>query len=699
MKKGFGLLILFFVCNILQGQTYDEIIDDLRQQLNTHSTQDEKRVDLLNDLSYAYRRNSPEKVDSFAKEALRLAEKLNYLKGTGIAYKNRGIFMTNGGGSRDSILLFFQKCYDLAEQSKDYYNQAACSHNIGYVYKISLRYDKSIEAFQKGYDIHAAHFPVDRLRMLIIGNIGKTYANAQDYENARVYLERVMALASEHDNPAITAMYMQDYALVQYKQDEVDEAIETLTKNLPIAKDVGDYMTFVQSTITLSEILIEERQFDKADTFLKQGLQIAEQQNFPAHKCEINLNRSTVLFHKQKLNEALKLGKDAYHCSADNEQLRLKATKNLLNIRLATNDITQSKELFPIYNDLMERQFDTEQQKTHAILEMKKKETTNAELKSQQVENKATIRVQRILAWSILLIGLLATGTALYAYRIKRVQNNLLEKKVEERTQALNQSNRELEYSNQQLEKSNTELERSNEELERFAYIASHDLKQPLNNVINFSKLLNEKLEDTTEPKVKTYLRFIIQGGTRMRDLIEDILEYSKLNETKKEHQNINLNALIDEVTDSLSEFIGEKNAQVNVIGTFPTLKHDKTNTFLLFRNLIENGIQYNQSEIPIVNIQHSVNGYFTRLSFTDNGIGIEEQYFPKLFKMFIRLQNHKDYEGTGIGLSVCKKIVNNIGGDISVESQPGKGSTFHVDIPSDLFVQKENIRQLAEIA
>jgi len=119
------------------------------------------------------------------------------------------------------------------------------------------------------------------------------------------------------------------------------------------------------------------------------------------------------------------------------------------------------------------------------------------------------------------------------------------------------------------------------------------------------------------------------------------------LNETKKEHQNINLNALIDEVTDSLSEFIGEKNAQVNVIGTFPTLKHDKTNTFLLFRNLIENGIQYNQSEIPIVNIQHSVNGYFTRLSFTDNGIGIEEQYFPKLFKMFIRLQNHKDYEGT----------------------------------------------------
>jgi len=680
MKKGFGLLILFFVCNILQGQSYDEIISDLHQQLDAHSIEDEKRVDLLNDLSYAYRRSKPEKIDSFAKEALYLAEKLDYPRGMGIAYKNLGIATYKMGGKTDDVMALYQKCYDLAKQGNDYYSQAACSNNIGLSHKSALQYTKAIKAFQNAQEIHTAHLPVDRLRMLIIGNIGKTYVSMEDYKNAHLYLEEAISLAEKHDNQAVIVMYMENYALVQHKQGKVDEAIETLIKYMPMTKSIGDYQTFIQATTTLSDIFIEEQKFDEADIYIEQGMEVAEQYNLSVYKCEITINHSKVLLAKKRFAEAQKFGEEAYY-SAKNRleyQQQMRAAKNLLSIYLANQDARKAKELFPIYQDLMERHFDTERQKTYASLEA---QYQNKILKSQQSENESTIKVQRVLGLSILLLSLSVIGGILYAYRTKRTQNNLLEKKVEERTKALNES-----Y--QKLERSNQDLERSNEELERFAYIASHDLKQPLNTVISFSALLDKQLNGTLDTKSNTYLKYVIKGGNQMKQLVEDILEYSKLNQEKRESQVIDLNVLVNEVTDSISELTERKNAQVNIIGTLPSLQHEKTKIFLLFKNLIENGIKYNQSEKPVISIQQSEYEDFTRFSFTDNGIGIEEKYFPKLFKMFSRLQNSKDYEGTGLGLSLCKKIVSNMGGNISLESQPGKGSTFHVDIPGDLFVE-----------
>jgi len=680
LKKGIGLSILLLLCFVAQAQDYNQVIDDLGQALHAYPNNDETRVDLLNDISYAYRRSAPEKVDSFAKEAFQLAKKLNYQKGMGIAYKNLGIAAFKIGNNIDTSMIFFQKCYDLAEQSKDYYSQAACSNNLGYGYRANLRYDKALKAFQNGYDIHAVHFPTDRLQMLIIGNIGQTYVNINDYENAKIYFDRVITLADKHNNPAITAMYMPGYALVQYKQGQTEKAIGTIIKYLPMLKAIGDYQTFAQSITSLSDILIQEQQFDRADAYLKEGLLFIEQHHFPAQKCELTLNRSIVLLNKKELKEALRLGKNAFECSADNDQLQMKAAKNLLNIYLSTKNTAKAKELFPIYNELMERHFNTEQQKTYAILQVEKKDADNALLEIQQLENKATIKVQRILAWSILLLSLLVTGGALYAYRIKRTQNDLLEGKVSERTKALNES-----Y--QKLERSNQELERSNEELERFAYIASHDLKQPINTIISFSDLLKKELTSSEDSKSSTYLGFIIKGANQMKTLIEDILEYSKLSQEKKAPHAIDLNLIVNEVLDSISDLVARKNAQINVKGILPVLHCEKTKMLILFKNLIENGVKYNQSKIPTIDIQQSEHERYTRFSFRDNGIGIEERYFPKLFKMFSRLQNHKDYEGTGLGLSLCKKIVSNMDGEISVESEPEKGSTFHVDIPSDLFV------------
>lgn len=172
-----------------------------------------------------------------------------------------------------------------------------------------------------------------------------------------------------------------------------------------------------------------------------------------------------------------------------------------------------------------------------------------------------------------------------------------------------------------------------------------------------------------------------------MKKLIEDILEYSKLNQEKRESEIIALNKLVNEVTDSIASMVQQKKAQISIIGKLSAIKYEKTKMVLLFKNLIENGITYNQAKTPTIKIKQSEFGNNIRLSFADNGIGIEPKYFSTLFKMFSRLHSNKDYEGAGIGLSLCKKIVNNMGGSLSLESQPGKGSTFYIDMPKELFI------------
>ena len=697
VKKGIGFLFILLTHSMVSGQSYDQIIDSLWKELHAHPDENEKRVDLLNELSYAFRRNSPAKIDSFARAANALAQKLNYSKGIGIAHKNLGISTYKLGGETDTVIAYYQKCFELSREAKDYYSQAACANNIGLSYRSQLRYTRAIEKFQEAYDIHEKNLPVDRLRMLIIGNIGKSYSSMDDYENGRKYLEQVIALAEEYENEAIRAMYTEDYALVMYKQGKVEEATKAIIQNLPKLKKLGDYQSYVQSLNTLSSILIQEGQFEKAERFVKQGLEAAEQYHFPFLECEIKINQSKVLFEKERLNEALEVGEAAFECANDRKETLelMKAAKNLMYLYLASDNLSKARGLYPIYNDLVERHFDTEQQKTYAALEIQyqnaQKEAEYKLLKAQQLENEVTIQSQRFLGWTLFFIGLLAVGVTLFAYRSKKTQNNLLEQKVKERTEALSKSYQELEHSNQ-------ELERSNEELERFAYVASHDLKQPLNTVICFSGLMNDKLQETLDPETQSYLDFVRKGSDQMKRLIEDILEYSKLGEENRAEQILDLNELVDEVTLSISELIERKNAQVNIVGNLPSLKQEKTKMVLLLKNLIENGIKYNQSPIPTIDIQTLTNGRYTRLSFTDNGIGIEEVYFPKLFKMFSRLENSKDYEGTGLGLSLCKKIVNNMGGIISIESAVGKGSTFHVDIPNEVWVSKEAVTEFSEV-
>jgi PAS domain S-box-containing protein len=232
-----------------------------------------------------------------------------------------------------------------------------------------------------------------------------------------------------------------------------------------------------------------------------------------------------------------------------------------------------------------------------------------------------------------------------------------------------------------ELKETLEELKRSNAELEQFAYIASHDLQEPLRMVSSFTQLLEKKYKDELDDEAREYINFAVDGAKRMQVLINDLLAFSRVTSKTVDFTEIDLKELLGEVMFNLELDIEETNAQITC-DTLPEIVGDYSQILRIFQNIIANSLKYRSEETPKVNISaHKEQGYWL-FSIEDNGIGIEPQYFGQVFQIFRRLHTQDEYEGTGIGLAITKRIVERHRGNIWVESELGKGSTFYFTIP-----------------
>jgi len=227
----------------------------------------------------------------------------------------------------------------------------------------------------------------------------------------------------------------------------------------------------------------------------------------------------------------------------------------------------------------------------------------------------------------------------------------------------------------------NKELAASNTELEQFAYVASHDLQEPLRMVSSFLNLLEKRMEGQLDDTSRQYIDFAVDGAMRMKSLIMALLEYSRVGTNKEDFAPVDLNEVVQYVINVLEENI-KKNTALVTLKPLPVITANKTLITHLFLNLVNNALKYhngNQTEIEIGSTEDE-DWYF--IYVRDNGIGIDPKFFDKIFVIFQRLHNKSEYSGTGIGLAICKKIVEIHKGTIWVESEPGKGSTFYFSIP-----------------
>jgi light-regulated signal transduction histidine kinase (bacteriophytochrome) len=221
------------------------------------------------------------------------------------------------------------------------------------------------------------------------------------------------------------------------------------------------------------------------------------------------------------------------------------------------------------------------------------------------------------------------------------------------------------------------ELQRSNEELGQFAYIASHDLQEPLRMVASYTQLLSRKYKGKLDADADEFIGFAVDGARRMQGLIQDLLAYSRVGTKGRELVDTSSEEALQQSLTNLRGAIEESGAQVTH-DPLPGVLADRSQLIQLFQNLVGNAIKYQRPGIPLVHISATRNGGKKwTFSVQDNGMGIDSQYFAKIFDMFQRLHKREEFDGTGIGLAICKKIVERHGGSISVESQPGQGSTF----------------------
>ncbi|WP_272023983.1 YfiR/HmsC family protein [Olleya namhaensis] len=247
--------------------------------------------------------------------------------------------------------------------------------------------------------------------------------------------------------------------------------------------------------------------------------------------------------------------------------------------------------------------------------------------------------------------------------------------------------NKKLKDKNAAIQKQSLELEIKNDELEQFAYIASHDLKEPLITITGLIDLLVEEYEDKLDDNGKMSLNFISQSSARMQKLIDAILQYSRLGKSKNT-TNINCNSVISILKDDLKNVIDRTESTI-ITTDLPTIKGAELELRLLFQNLISNGIKFTKKGVkPIIsidcNLQSNVESVdYWVFSITDNGIGIPEKHKDRIFSIFQRLHSRDEYEGTGIGLAHCKKIVEAHSGRIWLDSEVGKGTTFYFTIPA----------------
>jgi len=266
-------------------------------------------------------------------------------------------------------------------------------------------------------------------------------------------------------------------------------------------------------------------------------------------------------------------------------------------------------------------------------------------------------------------IGILANNFNAMAAKLERLEkenrevNNSLERKVRQRT---------------------SEMESKNKELEQFAYVASHDLQEPLRTISGFVDLLKKEYREKLNGNGEIYLNYLSQASDRMKVLIKDLLDYSRIGR-EKAAMPVDCDELLEEVVADLGKIIRETHAQIHFTG-LPVLYAYPTELKLLFQNLIANAIKFRHANrTPVIHITAEPGNNNWRFMVSDNGIGIEKQNLERIFIIFQRLHNRSQYEGSGIGLAHCKKIAELHGGTIWAESEPGAGSRFYFTISKDI--------------
>lgn len=478
--------------------------------------------------------------------------------------------------------------------------------------------------------------------------IGSVFDNQEKLTEALAYSEKALGMVTRLDDPHNFGWTLLNIGSIQCRMGDFKKGIKNLEKTKVLSIEMGEKRLEGYSLEMLASAAKEQEQYNKALDYLQQSYKIARVTN----------DRSNIgILYKDFSDIYFKIGNyHQYKYYVDQHQ----ALKDSLYHEKLIGELSDLKQDFAIQQLAQENKI---------VLLEKEKELQHIELTYGFGIMGAGMVIVFLIAWMLYLRN----------------------KNEKEKNQLLHQKNQEILRQNELLKT-------SNQDLEKYAFIISHDLKEPLRNISGFTTLIKREIKQIASPKLQDYMNFVISNTQQLHHLLNDLLEYSKINSSQAEDvEVIHSQELIEEVIAFFQPTL-PKDVQLQT-QQLPTIFYNKSHLFQIFYQLISNALKFRNDSPLSIDIQATEDAHFHTLSVADNGIGIASEYHEQIFVVFKRLHERGKYEGTGIGLSTCKKIIEKYGGHISIESELGVGTTIYFSIPKQEAVNGIVEKEVASLA
>ncbi|MEM6630015.1 MAG: ATP-binding protein [Bacteroidota bacterium] len=580
----------------------------------------------------------------------------------------------------DLARTYLQKAEKILIDLKKRGSQAMTNLYLSDLFTQKGEYGQSLQHSQKASELYRKEKNPDGISMAL-ASTGDTYLIIKDYPLAITSYLQALANREKIVNQHVLLKPTMNLGIIAYQQGELNSAQNYLEETLFLIEKLGNSPYLPETYYYLGKLAEENGAIDEAFCYTRNAKTASIDISSLRLKFKAELRLAELYWMDGQENMTLKLAKGVYGWARKNNDFELLST--------ASNILAMYAEKKHSYKDAYLFRTQHQAAKDSVLNEEKIKEITANRLKYQYEKKEAAqMALQQIqeadfqnklqresLVKRILLLGIFLFSLLL----ILLVRSNYLRRKTMDQLQKKNET---LRLTEQDLATKNQALEQyidSNLQLENFAYMASHDLRAPLNTVLSFSQLLHKSAEDKLSLKEKDFVNFIVTGATHMDNLIQALLNFSQVDTEKLSLERIEISELLRQVQLSMQHIIDQKKPQIFVEAIPQVIQADWIKLTQLFQNLIENAIKFTpESQVPYIHIkgQEYVDRY--QFSVSDRGIGIPREFQDRIFMIFKRLHSSDKFEGTGIGLALCKKIVEQHEGEIWVESLEGQGCTFH---------------------